>query len=605
LLIVIYLAASCPAGDAPVAKRPAIPRHYPHIRLAMLAYHGNPMGPFEDELLRKSVDLVIPNETVMKHIHQVAPGTPQLIYTNASNLYLDLLTDWLDFADRHRMPREGAFFHVMKATPFRGDSPSSRPVAWFWRVFRGTNPIYDLTSDARGKSKGVQFPARGMLTLGYPDRFREINLDLASGAADGWSASLEYSAAKGVWKSLVTRSDSTQGLRQSGQITFDPPSDWATAMIRSSPPVFYVRFAAVKAGTPPLARSILGRDYVAANGRAEGFVPAFDAEADTNSDGYLDDAEFARRAPGKDARFLYESRMPTESYGQMRFAVNPADPGYRRWVVDYHLRLLKKQSLASGLFMDNSEGRVPAKPDQVREPVANYVEEYAGLLEQLGNSMRPQWILANTAGGYQRADPVVRKNHAYLEEFGIRPMSHHYGYFEDLAELLQRRAKFATPPPLVVLDSHPQRGDPTETRMQIGTLAYYYLLADPEWTFLMVNGGFEPSTPWKRHWIPAATFDVGKPTGAHTLFASGNDPANTTLQYKVFQRKYENALVLFKPLAHARGFRGQAPNGDDTATTHSLPGAFRPLRADGTKGGPIREVRLRSGEGAILIPRRR
>ena len=53
---------------------------------------------------------------------------------------------------------------MTKPTPFRGDSPSSRPVTWFWRVFRGTNPIYDVTSEARGKSKGVQFAAKGALT---------------------------------------------------------------------------------------------------------------------------------------------------------------------------------------------------------------------------------------------------------------------------------------------------------------------------------------------------------------------------------------------------------------------------------------------------------
>jgi hypothetical protein len=197
---------------------------------------------------------------------------------------------------------------------------------------------------------------------------------------------------------------------------------------------------------------------------------------------------------------------------------------------------------------------------------------------------------------------VVRKNPAYLEEFAIRPLSHHYGYFEDLAELIQRRAKFDTPAPLVVLDSHPQRGDPTDARTQLGTLAYYYSLAEPGRTFLMIYGGYEPSTPWRRHWIPAASFDVGKPAGPHALFASGQDPANPALQYKVYQRPYTKALVLFKPLAHARGFRGQAPNGDDTETTHALPGSYRPLRAEGTLGPAVREVRLRSGEGAILIP---
>jgi hypothetical protein len=592
-------AQPAPGQDAPTVTRPALPRHYPHIRIAMLAYHGNPMGSFEDQLLRNSVDLVIPNDNAMKHIRQVAPKTPQLIYTNCSNLYLDLLTDWLDFADRNRLAREGAFYHVVKPTPFRGDSPSSRPVAWFWRVFRGTKPLYDVTSEARGNSSGVPFPLQGALSVGYPDRFREINLDLSSGAS-GWTAALEYHTTSGVWKTLPTREDTTGGLRKAGRITFDPPADWGTTSIQSSPNLFYIRYRVTRGGTAPVARSILGRDYVGAQGKTAGVVPVFDTEADTNQDGYLDDAEYTRRGKDKDARFLYESRMPTESYGQMRFCVNPADAGFRRWVIDYQKRYLKKHPLASGLFMDNSEGRVPAKQDQVREPVAKYVEEYASLLEELGKAIRPHWILANTAGGYQRADPVVRKNPAYFEEFGIRPLSHHYGYFEDLAEIVQRRSKFTTPSPLVVLDSHPQRGDPIDARTQLGALAYYYLLADPEWTFLMFFGGFEPSSPWKRHWCPAVAFDVGKPTGPHFLFASGDDPANPTLQYKVFQREYEKALILFKPLAHARGFRGQAPNGDNTATTHELPASFRPLHADGTLGASVREVRLRSGEGAIL-----
>src|SRR5262245_4450842 len=79
---------------------PEIPRHYKHIRVAMLAYYGNPMGEFEDKLLRESVDLVVPNPAYLKHVHAVAPDTPQLIYTNASNLYQGLLTDWLAYADR-------------------------------------------------------------------------------------------------------------------------------------------------------------------------------------------------------------------------------------------------------------------------------------------------------------------------------------------------------------------------------------------------------------------------------------------------------------------------------------------------------------------------
>src|SRR5215510_8800276 len=76
-------------------------RHYPHIRVAMLAYTGTPVGSVEQKLLRESVDLVIPNVSYLKRFDALAPGTPQMIYTNVSNIYLELLSDWLDYADRH------------------------------------------------------------------------------------------------------------------------------------------------------------------------------------------------------------------------------------------------------------------------------------------------------------------------------------------------------------------------------------------------------------------------------------------------------------------------------------------------------------------------
>src|SRR5262249_45167486 len=77
---------------------PTIPRHYSHIRIAELAYSGNPMGTFEQNLLQNSVDVVIPNTRYLSTIQSAAPDTPQLIYSNVSNLYQGLLTDWLEYA---------------------------------------------------------------------------------------------------------------------------------------------------------------------------------------------------------------------------------------------------------------------------------------------------------------------------------------------------------------------------------------------------------------------------------------------------------------------------------------------------------------------------
>ena len=49
------------------------------------------------------------------------------------------------------------------------------------------------------------------------------------------------------------------------------------------------------------------------------------------------------------------------------------------------------------------------------------------------------------------------------------------------------------------------------------------------------------------------------------------------MTYKVYQRTYANALVLYKPLSYYRGVAGTT--GNDTATTHVLGGTYRPLRS--------------------------
>jgi hypothetical protein len=601
--------APAPAEEKVIPlPRPDIPRHFKHIRVAMLAYSGNPMGAFEDRLLRKGVDLVVPNARYMKHIKAVAPKTPQLIYTNTSNLYLDLLTDWLAFADAKGISREAAFYHAAKATPFRGDSPSSRPVTWFWAVLRGGRGLDDLTKAAHGTSGRLEFGSGGdSLYLGYPDRFREINLRLAAGARGGWSAVLEYvKAVDGHgkptrWGKLRLKTDTTSRLRKSGRLTFDPPADWKAARVGSKARLLYVRFRGTGRGEGPVARSILGRDYVRAKGKTTGVVPAFDFKADANHDGYLDDAEYARRTSGMDARFVYESRMFTESYGQMRYSTNPASAGFRRWTVRYHKRLLKRYPLAAGLFMDNCDGKPPVVPGQSVESVARYAQDNGAMLGALSRALAPRWVLANSSDQV-RADPVVRHNPAYMLEFAIRPLAHNYVFFESLAATVARRAKLASPPPVAVIDSHPQQGKLTGTRMKLATLAYYYLLSDPDSTFLMLYGGFEPNSPWKRHWLGAVAFDIGKPAGGFSEWASGTDPSNAKLNYRVYQRAFGKALVLYKPLSYAKGMWGVKPAlGKESATKHALRGTYRPLRADGTLGPPVTTVTLRNGEGAILI----
>jgi hypothetical protein len=586
---------------------PAIPQHYPNIRIAELAYSGNPMGSFEDQLLRSSVDLVVPNVSYLQHISSVSPNTPQVIYRNVSNLYLSLLTDWLNYADAHGYAREGAFYHVASATPFSGDSPSSQPVNWFWGVFRGATSLTDLTAQANGSGAGgVAFGAAGeSVYIAYPDQFREINIKLASGAANGWSGVLEYPTAVDAsgnpttWAPLTTLSDTTAGLTRSGQILFDPPAGWKTATVNSSARMFYLRIRTLSGGTAPVASTILGRDYVGANGTTSGTIPAFDTAADLNHDGYLNDAEYAKRAPGKDARFLYESRAFYASYGQMRFTSNPSNLGFKNWAVDYSLRTLSSYPLANGLFEDNSGGNAPVTAGSVVEPVASYAGDYAAMLNAIGQAIAPRWILANTAGDGSIATAVVSKVPAYYEEGAIGALADNYQTFEYVAGLVAQRAALAAPGSYAVLDSRPDGGSTTDSRTQLATLAYYYLIADPHTTFLDFFGGYAPATSWTEHWSPAAGYNIGQPAGPWSVFATGADPSNRTLTYRVYQRTFANALVLYKPLSYGAGVTGTLANA--TATTYALNGTYSLLQADGTLGPVITSVSLRNGEGAILV----
>lgn len=603
-------AVNNPNSD-PVPK-PDIPRHFSHIRIAQLAYSGNPMGAVEQQQLRTTVDLVVPNTKYLETIDATSPATPQLIYSNVSNLYQDLLADWLNYADRVGASRELAFYHVTRATAFTGSSPSSQPVTWFWGAYQssGTGTPTDITSAARGgRTFNVKFGAAGQWTaIGSLDRFREMNVTLVTGAAAGWAGVWEYATAVDAagnptaWKTLRLNQDGTTGLTRSGTITFDPPADWTTAALAAGGDrLYYVRFR-VTAGTAAQGaelKTVFGRDYVRANGGVTGTIPAFDYTADKDGDGYLNDTEYAGRTAGMDARFVSESRLFYPYYGQMRFVTNPSSSAVKRWAADYHVRLLDATPLADGLFMDNALGKIPFAGTPVLEPTGSFSMDSGALIAAVNRAIAPRWVLSNTAGGGESADPIAAGSGGTIEEFLIRPLQANWSEVGDVANLVTRRLN-ADGSPYLVIDSSPASGSPTDSRTQLATLAYYYLVADPDRTFLMFFGGANPSSTWAEHWSPAAAVNVGRPTGAMRVFATGIDPLSPVLTYKVFARDYENALVLYKPLSYAQGI-GEGTRNTQTATTHQLGGNYRVVNANGTLGPVVSSITLRNGEGAVLV----
>jgi hypothetical protein len=586
---------------------PTIPQHYSYIRIAQLAFDGTPLDSTTTQLLQNSVDLVVSGLTELGPIAAIAPNTPQLIYTNTSSLYLNLLTAWMNYAYSNGVNPEVAFYHVAQPTAFSGNSPSSQPVDWFWGVYQSGSSWTNVTSQAHGSGGGgVAFPAPGgSLAVGYPDPFREIDISLTTPAGAGWAYVLEYPTAVDAsgnptaWGTITTTTDTTAGLTQSGQITFDPPSDWVPASVGGSAPLYYMRLVAAGAGTAPVASTILGSDYVGAHGGTSGVIPVFDYAADTDGDGYLNNAEWANRTPGDNARFAYQSRLFAPGYGQMRFETNPANPAFQAFAAAYEKSYLASYPQAAGLFLDNSSGDPPAAPGSVIEPVANYSSDYASLVQTVDQAIGPQWIMANTAGSPTHADGVIQNVQAVYEESTLAPLASTYVQFQAEAANVAHWESLASPSRYLVLDSTPAGGSPTDPRTQLATLAEYYLLGSPVNTFLDFYGGYSPATSWSQHWSPAVNYNVGQPLGTWSVAATGQDPSNPSLTYNVYERSYSNALVLYKPLSYGNGVAGSLT--DASATTIRLHGLYRPLQADGTLGRPVRSIKLRNGEGAILV----
>jgi len=587
---------------------PAVERNYEWIRLAALAYHGTPLNAYEFALLRNSIDLVIPNIAYLEQIAKASPTTPQMVYTNLSNIYGSLLTDWLAYADRNKISRESVFYHVNSAQPFDGLSASAVPVEQFWQVLRGTEGAWtDITSIVRKTgTMSVAAGAGQSMTFGYTEKFRELRVGLKTPAAGSWNAVLEYVSAVDsngkptAWKTMPLLSDGTAGLRKAGSFQFDPPKDWVTSSMNGRAQLYQVRLRTTNAtGTAPVFTTMFTNDYTSFDAvRYKGTIPAFDTAADKDGDGYLNNAEYASRKAGFDARFVYQSRVTFPYYGPNRFATNPASNEFRLWAVDYHQRLLKSLPAASGFFVDNSTGRFPVNPATLKESITTYATDYGNLLGIVNRSLGSKWLITNTAGGGTSVDSQIKNGVTNLEEFALRPQQANFVMFEDMAATVAYRRALSGGKSYQILDSLPTTLDASNPRFMTSTLAMYYLVADPKLDFLMINGGNEPATNWKRHYTDAITFNVGKPQGTWSQFATGKDPSNNNLGYRIYQRAYENALVLYKPLSYVKGINGTIA--DNTATVHQLNGLYRVVNADGTLGPAIRQISLRNGEGVVL-----
>jgi hypothetical protein len=285
----------------------------------------------------------------------------------------------------------------------------------------------------------------------------------------------------------------------------------------------------------------------------------------------------------------------------MRFAVNPTFDAVKNWEGEYHADYLAANPNADGLFLDNENGKLPFAGTPVLESTANYSADSAALVAAIKRAIGNRSIVVNTAGGGTNAAAagVTAAAGIAYEESLLRPTTANWSAVNDVAAVVNARLA-DNPTAKLILDSTPGNTSMLDARTRMGVLSYYYLLGDPNRTYLMFFGGSSPTSSWQDRWVPAAAVDIGQPVGAMTTFASGQDPENHNLQYKVYSRQYDNALVLFKPLSYTLG-QSTGTTDNATATTHQLNGRYRLLYADGSLGPVITSITLRNGEGAVLM----
>ncbi|UCH85309.1 MAG: hypothetical protein JSW50_06365 [Candidatus Latescibacterota bacterium] len=150
-------------------------------------------------------------------------------------------------------------------------------------------------------------------------------------------------------------------------------------------------------------------------------------------------------------------------------------------------------------------------------------------------------------------------------------------------------------------------------RGRLYTLALYYLVHNPNTFYNYLSSGSHMYSgrleDWQ--WNPAVEYDIGQPepvpdgivdfdgnsgTREHYVFATGPDPYDTSLTYRVLARRFSKALVLAKMLP-----LGSVVD-DQSITTHPLDRAYAILRPDGTVGEDlVTEVSIRNNEGVILV----
>jgi hypothetical protein len=293
-------------------------------------------------------------------------------------------------------------------------------------------------------------------------------------------------------------------------------------------------------------------------------------------------------------------RLTFKIWTQMRWAVNPGDPGVRAY---QRQRLAAVAADVDGLFVDehasgNFQEHLRRLPILEYSDWSRYERDILSLLREVRRDLGPKRMLLNT--------------HTYLTPFDAEMIAaaggtHAEAFNNPFFPEMERRWRFAesvlgaggwmdVAPGGDMPNGYVAGNSSTPlARRRLWDLASYYLMVPPQPGALAYNPGNKWKEPFRGQWVAAAAVDVGRPTAARRLLLEGRDP--TGRRFRVWSRDFGRTVVLVRPLIEW----GNNSFGDASAVEVRLPGALRPIDADGRAGPRVTRVRLRASEAAILL----
>lgn len=507
----------------------------------------------------------------------------------------------------------------------------------------------DLTNSAYGGSVTWQ----NTMYLGYEEPFDVVNLTFST-SGNGITNVWEFWNGS-QWETLTT-SGVANNLTANGQINFVPPASWTRKVINGSRNKYFVRCRITASSINPVTSSIKGDNWLRG---ANNLCMGWDATDGGNCPGVNchivnqgTPLEYNPSPPvGASARFRYQSRIPSWSYDH--FMANPADfqlvggVNTRTWA-KYTASRIDAISTASGataIMCDDAEKNLTAGTDGIDSTNTDFIDktanswitEYTNKYQDIVNYVRllkptlklgingqnkdivkmGDWNLAEyhtfvwqtaSSRGITVNDDSVPWKMRYDDYLPANNPENTLGFliYQDTQDTVPggRTAIWdrGNRGPIVALSKH-------YIAMNDNTIFSYYskggfIYSETDEVYLKDNTVLHqsidaiPSVDQVKRWatyFPAMGVDLGLP-GVRNFSWKSHIEIGGPLD--VWRRDFANGIVLH---------RGALWNTTDAEYNTYSPmmdlggGTYYSLKADGSTGGGITSISLRTGEGAILM----